>query len=50
MMKELRLGVVGLSEGNGHPYSWSAIFNGCDMSFMKDCGFPVIPGYLAKQL
>ena len=24
--KELKLGVVGLSEGNGHPYSWSAIF------------------------
>ena len=36
-MKELRLGVVGLSEGNGHPYSWSAIFNGCDMAYMKDC-------------
>ena len=40
-MKELRLGVVGLSEGNGHPYSWSAIFNGCDMTYMKACGFPV---------
>ena len=48
-MKELRLGVVGLSEGNGHPYSWSAIFNGCDMAYMKDCGFPVIPEYLSKQ-
>lgn len=49
MKKELRLGVIGLSEGNGHPYSWSAIFNGCDMEYMKDCGFPVIPGYLSKQ-
>ena len=48
-MKELRLGIVGLSEGNGHPYSWSAIFNGCDMEYMKDCGFPVIPEYLSKQ-
>lgn len=48
-MRELRLGVVGLSDGNGHPYSWSAIFNGCDMSYMKDCGFPVIPEYLSKQ-
>ena len=46
---ELRLGVLGLSDGNGHPYSWSAIFNGCDMSYMKDCGFPVIPEYLSKQ-
>ena len=24
----LKLGIIGLSEGNGHPYSWSAIFNG----------------------
>ena len=48
-MSELRLGVVGLSEGNGHPYSWSAIFNGCDMKYMRDCGFPVIPEYLSKQ-
>lgn len=49
MKKELKLGVIGLSDGNGHPYSWSAIFNGCDMSYMKDCGFPVIPEYLSKQ-
>ena len=48
-MKGLKLGIVGLSEGNGHPYSWSAIFNGCDMEYMKDCGFPVIPEYLSKQ-
>ena len=23
-----KLGIIGLSPGNGHPYSWSAIFNG----------------------
>jgi len=45
----LRLGVIGLSEGNGHPYSWSAIFNGYDRVTMEDCGFPVIPRYLEKQ-
>jgi predicted dehydrogenase len=45
----LRLGIIGLSPGNGHPYSWSAIFNGYDQREMQDCGFPVIPGYLAKQ-
>lgn len=45
----LRLGVIGLSEGNGHPYSWSAIFNGYDAAAMEDCGFPVIPRYLEKQ-
>lgn len=45
----LRLGVIGLSEGNGHPYSWSAIFNGYDPVSMENCGFPVIPRYLEKQ-
>ena len=48
-MVKLRLGIIGLSEGNGHPYSWSAIINGYDYSLMKDCGFPVIPEYLSKQ-
>ncbi len=45
----LKLGVIGLSEGNGHPYSWAAIFNGYDPEFMEDCGFPAIPRYLEKQ-
>lgn len=45
----LRLGVIGLSEGNGHPYSWSAIFNGYEAAAMESCGFPVIPRYLEKQ-
>lgn len=45
----LRLGVIGLSPGNGHPYSWSAIFNGYDSKAMEECGFPVIPRYLEKQ-
>jgi hypothetical protein len=43
----LRIGIVGLSEGNGHPYSWSAIFNGFDKT--KECPFEVIPEYLGKQ-
>lgn len=49
MSAELRLGVIGLSPGNGHPYSWSAIFNGYDAAAMEFCGFPVIPRYLEKQ-
>lgn len=48
-MKELRLAVLGLSEGNGHPYSWSAIFNGYDPQAMAGCGFPVICEYLAER-
>ncbi|MDO5978853.1 Gfo/Idh/MocA family oxidoreductase [Flavivirga spongiicola] len=43
----LKLGVIGLSEGNGHPYSWSAIFNGYNPEI--DCPFTVIPEYLDKE-
>jgi len=45
----LKLGVIGLSEGNGHPYSWSAIFNSYDLEAMEHCGYPVIPRYLERQ-
>ncbi len=46
----LKLGVIGLSEGNGHPYSWSAIVNGdYDAKLMADCGYPVIPAYLGAN-
>lgn len=38
-----------MSPGNGHPYSWSAIFNGYDPRVMESCGFPVIPRYLERQ-
>lgn len=44
----LKLGLMGLSPGNGHPYSWGAIFNGYDKAKMAPCPFPVIPEYLAK--
>ncbi len=47
--KELKIGILGMTEGNGHPYSWSAMFNGFNMDYMKDCPFPVIPQYLSKQ-
>lgn len=49
MSNKLRFGVMGMSEGNGHPYSWSAIFNGFDPAAMASCPFPVIPDYLSKQ-
>ena len=48
--KMLRLGLIGMSSGNGHPYSWSAICNGYEKDLMEDCGFPVIPRYLEKQI
>lgn len=48
-MSDLRWGVIGMSEGNGHPYSWSAICNGYDPRKMEHCSFPAIPEYLGEQ-
>ena len=49
LQKVYRLGIIGLSPGNGHPYSWAAIFNGFNKEEMAKCPFPVIPEYLNKQ-
>jgi hypothetical protein len=49
MSTPLRLGIIGLSEGNGHPYSWSAIFNGYEPEAMETCGFASIPRYLERE-
>lgn len=46
----MKLAILGRSEGNGHPYSWSAIFNGYDKDKMgKYCPFPIIIDYLHKE-
>jgi hypothetical protein len=46
----IRLAILGSSVGNGHPYSWSAIFNGYDRELMtKECPFAGIPDYLEKE-
>ncbi len=46
----IRLAVLGLTPGNGHPYSWSAIFNGYDRDLMtRECPYAGIPEYLNKQ-
>ncbi|MFO7636115.1 MAG: Gfo/Idh/MocA family oxidoreductase, partial [Clostridia bacterium] len=49
MEKEIRLAMVGMVDGNGHPYSWSAICNGYDEKEMAKCPYPVIPVYLGRQ-
>lgn len=48
-IKTYKLGIVGISEGNGHPYSWSAIFNGFNKLEMEKCPFPIINEYLNKK-
>lgn len=45
----LKLGLIGMSSGNGHPYSWAAILNGYEPQLMAECGFPAIPQYLSEQ-
>ena len=47
--KELRLAMLGMVDGNGHPYSWSAMFNGYEPGDMAHCPFPTIPDYLSKE-
>ena len=48
--ENIRLGIIGMTEGNGHPYSWSAIFNGYNQKLMtEECPFAGIPVYLNKE-
>lgn len=48
--QRIRLAMLGMVDGNGHPYSWSAIINGrYDPEAMAECGYPVIPQYLGAQ-
>lgn len=49
MSSKLKLGIIGISDGNGHPYSWSAIFNGYQEDAMARCPFPAIPAYLRER-
>jgi hypothetical protein len=46
----IRLAMLGSTPGNGHPYSWSAMFNGYDRELMtRECPFAGIPVYLNKE-
>jgi predicted dehydrogenase len=46
---DTRLAMVGIIEGNGHPYSWSAIINGYDPERMAESPYPVIANYLGER-
>ncbi len=45
----IRTGIIGFSEGNGHPLSFSAIINGYDDHKFAAAGWPVIHNYLKAQ-
>lgn len=47
--ERLDLGVVGVTEGNGHPYSFSAIVNGYDDGGMAASEWDVIHDYLRTK-
>jgi predicted dehydrogenase len=47
--KELRLAMLGMIEGNGHPYSWSGIVNGYNPDEMAKCPYPGITAYMGRQ-
>ncbi len=46
---DIKLAMLGMVEGNGHPYSWSAIFNGYDPEEMAKGPYGVIAEYLDKE-
>ena len=46
MNPPIRLGIIGSSPGNGHPFSWSSIINGYDRFFYQYSGYPQILQYL----
>ena len=48
--RPIRLAMLGMVEGNGHPYSWSMIINGrYDAEALKTCPYPAIINYIGKQ-
>lgn len=43
----LKLGIIGMNEGNGHPYSYTAVFNGYNEKALDEkCSFEIIKKYL----
>ena len=47
--KKINLAVLGISDGNGHPYSWSSIINGFNDKYLDNCPFPIIVEYLREK-
>jgi hypothetical protein len=45
----LKIGVVGGTDGNGHPYSWSALINGFEPKLLGEVPFSTIRDYLKLE-
>ena len=47
----IKIGILGMSPGNAHPYSWSSIINGCyDADEITKAGYPGISAYLEANM
>ncbi|HBY54695.1 MAG TPA: oxidoreductase [Marinilabiliales bacterium] len=47
MTNTLKIGIIGMSSGNAHPYSWSSIINGIfDGKEINTAGYPAVTNYL----
>lgn len=48
--QNIKLAMLGMVEGNGHPFSWSIIINGrYDEKALAQCPYAAIRDYIAKQ-
>ncbi|EPR68562.1 Gfo/Idh/MocA family protein [Cyclobacterium qasimii] len=47
----LKIGMIGMSPGNAHPYSWSSIINGTfDGELISAIGYPAVADYLQANI
>lgn len=46
----INIGIIGMSPGNAHPYSWASIINGCfDAGEIAAVGYPAVADYLTAN-
>jgi len=47
----IKIGIIGMSTGNAHPYSWSSIINGkFDSDEINNAGYPAVSAYLQANV
>lgn len=49
MVNIIKIGAIGIGEGNGHPFSFSSIINGFNSIEMKKSGWENIYDYLTER-
>jgi len=49
VVDEIKLGMIGISKGNGHPFSFASIINGFNNEEMKNSGWDIIYNYLRER-